>query len=94
MHLMSDILEVYTRIFSSILNQNQQQGQTKTLLDHVPRSQRSSVEDKLQALQQMMEHLKRHLRQQNQEREEVMARLKTIKVRNTNSNVSAQGDFY
>lgn len=91
---MSTILEVYAHIFSSILKQNQQDDQTKTLLDQVPESQRSMVEDKLQALQQMMEHLKKHLKQQNREREEVMARLKTIKVRSTNSNLPAQRDFY
>lgn len=92
--LMSTILEVYAHIFSSILKQNQQDDQTKTLLDQVPESQRSMVKDKLQALQQMMEHLKKHLKQQNREREEVMARLKTIKVRSTNSNLPAQRDFY
>ncbi|XP_029681414.1 uncharacterized protein [Takifugu rubripes] len=78
--LMSATLEVYAHIFSSILQQNQQPDQTDTLLDQVPESQRSSLEDKLRALQQMMEHLKRHLRQVNQEREEVMVKLKAIKV--------------
>lgn len=81
---MSATLEVYAHIFSSILQQNQSQDQTNTLLDKVPESQRPSVEAKLRALHQMMEHVKRHLRQVNQEQEEVMAKLKAIKVRNTN----------
>lgn len=89
---MSATLEVYAHIFSSILQQKQQPDQSDTLLGQVPESQRAGLEDKLRALQQMMEHVKRHLRQVNQEREEVMTKLKAIKVRNIST--SAQADSY
>lgn len=92
MRLMSATLEVYAHIFSSILQQNQQPDQSDTLLDQVPESQRSSLEDKVRALQQMMEHVRRHLRQVNQEREEVLAKLKAIKVRNIS--MPAQADSH
>lgn len=78
---MSATLEVYAHIFSSILQQNQQPEQTEALLDQVPESQRSGLEDKLRAMQQMMEHVRKHLRQVNQEREEMLAELKAIQVR-------------
>lgn len=78
---MSAALDVYAHIFSSILEKKQQHNQV-SLLDQVPPSQRSEVEVALKHLQQKMEALKiKILRPMNEEREEVMAKLKTIEVR-------------
>lgn len=76
---MSVTLDIYTRIFSRVLREDQP-DQGDTLLDQVPLSQRAKVEDTLQDLQQKMEMLKRDLKQMNQGREEVMAQLMSIKV--------------
>lgn len=54
--LMNVTLDIYTRIFSSILQQ-----QPDTILHEVPESKRPEVEAKLQELQRMMEGLRRGL---------------------------------
>lgn len=77
MQLMSAALDIYAHIFSSILEKNQQQN----LLDQLSPAQRPEVEDALKHLQWKMDTMKKILRQMNQEREEVMAKLKTIEVR-------------
>lgn len=87
--LMSETLAIYNRIFSSILQKNQQQNQAGTLLDLVPEHERSSVEHALKCLQKKMDTMEKNLRHMNREREEVMAKLKTIEVRK----VPPQADF-
>lgn len=82
---MNVTLDVYMRIFSSILQHNHNQGHEKTgtLLDQVSESKRSEVEATLQALQQMMERLKRTLSHLNHDREDVISKLNKIQVRDT-----------
>lgn len=74
---MSATLDIYDQMFSSILQQNQ----ANYLLDQVPVSKHFEVKKALQDLQTGMEMLKRILKRMNQEREEVMDKLKNIKVR-------------
>lgn len=81
MQLMSATLDIYDQMFSSILKQNLQQNQADYLLDQVSVLKLSKVKNALQDLQRKMEKLKRNLTQMNQERDEVMAKLKTIEVR-------------
>lgn len=78
---MSATLDIYDQMFSSILQQNLQQNQANYLLDQVSVPKRFEVKKALQDLQTGMEMLKRILKQMNQEREEVMDKLKNIKVR-------------
>lgn len=78
--LMSAALDVYTHIFSSILG-HQQTEKSNTLLAQVSPSQRPKVKEALQHLQKKMEELKTNLSQMNQEREEVLTKLKNIEVR-------------
>lgn len=74
---MSATLDIYDQMFRRILQENQ----ADSLLDQVPAHKRFKVENALQDLQRTMEKVKRILKQMNQEREEVMAKLKTIEVR-------------
>ncbi|XP_071397317.1 interferon gamma 1-like [Centroberyx affinis] len=66
-------LDVYLRIFSSVLQQNQNQnqipGQNPVLLDQLPAESRSQVLSALVDLQQKMMKLKKHL---NLEREDTL----------------------
>lgn len=70
--LMNVTLEVYTRIFSSIL-----QYESGTILHEVPESKRPAVEVKLRELQWMMERLRRGL---YYETEDTIGYLNKIKV--------------
>lgn len=74
---MSATLDIYDQMFHRILKQNQ----ADSLLDQVSEHKRSKVENVLKHLQTMMEKVKRSLKQMNREREEVMAKLKTVEVR-------------
>lgn len=69
---MNVTLDVYTRIFSSIL-----QHESGSILHEVPESQRHDVEAKLLELQRMMERLRRGL---YHETEDTMGYLNKIKV--------------
>lgn len=82
---MNVTLDVYMRIFSSILQHNHNQGHDKTgtLLDQVPESKRSEVKENLRMLQQEMETLKSNLSHLNHNREDVISKLNKIKVRDT-----------
>lgn len=70
--LMNVTLDVYMRIFSSIL-----QHKSGTILHEVPESKRLDVEAKLQELQRMMERLRRGL---YYETEDTISYLNKIKV--------------
>lgn len=70
--LMNVTLDVYTRIFSSIL-----QRESGTILHEVPESQRPGVVAKLQELQRMMEQLRGGL---YHETEDTIGYLNRIKV--------------
>lgn len=78
---MSATLDIYDQMFSSILQQNLQQNQADSLLDQVPAPKHSKVKAVLKDLQTRMEEVKGILKEMNQDREKVMAKLKTIKVR-------------
>ncbi|XP_070710279.1 interferon gamma 1-like [Pempheris klunzingeri] len=77
--LMNATLDIYMRIFSSIL----QHDHSAALLDKLSASARPQVESALTELQQEMEKLKRHLghlNHLNHEREDVLSELNKIKV--------------
>ncbi|XP_054480966.1 interferon gamma 1-like [Anoplopoma fimbria] len=81
-HVMNATLNVYTRIFSSILQNNQHHDGTRTsLLDGLQSdSERSGVKSALTEYQHKIEELRRHLGQVNQDREDVLSKLKKIEV--------------
>lgn len=79
--LMKVTLDVYKRIFSNILQQNQHHTGARSLLDQVPQSKRSEVEATLQDLQQKMVRLEGHLSHLNHDQEHMISALNTIKVR-------------
>lgn len=78
MQLINATLDVYARIFSSILQQDH--NKNRPLLDQVPESERSEVRTRLQELRQMMDSLKRNLGHLNVDREDIMGKLNKIKV--------------
>uniref|UniRef100_A0A3B5B7X3 Interleukin-5 n=1 Tax=Stegastes partitus TaxID=144197 RepID=A0A3B5B7X3_9TELE len=84
LQLVNATLDVYMRIFSSILQQDGQQqqqhhaGRTGTLLEQLPDSQRSKVESAVTKMQQKMEAVKNHLRPQNHNRDDVFQELSEI----------------
>lgn len=78
MQLINATLDVYVRIFSSILQRDHHKD--RPLLDQVPESERSDVRDKLEALRQMMDKLKRNLIHLNEDREDIIGKLNKIKV--------------
>uniref|UniRef100_A0A3Q1EQY8 Uncharacterized protein n=1 Tax=Acanthochromis polyacanthus TaxID=80966 RepID=A0A3Q1EQY8_9TELE len=84
LQLMNATLDVYIRIFSSILqNQNQQQHHgtgSSALLGQLPDGRRSEVEAALMKLQQKMENLKNHMNPRIHNRDEVLNRLNKIRV--------------
>uniref|UniRef100_A0A3B4G1J8 Uncharacterized protein n=1 Tax=Pundamilia nyererei TaxID=303518 RepID=A0A3B4G1J8_9CICH len=78
-------LDVYKRIFSSILahSNHHTQGESTAsvgLLDQVSDSKRSEVESALKNLQDKMEELKNRLTHVNHNKEEILYRLNQIKV--------------
>uniref|UniRef100_A0A3Q3CI94 Uncharacterized protein n=1 Tax=Haplochromis burtoni TaxID=8153 RepID=A0A3Q3CI94_HAPBU len=78
-------LDVYKRIFSSILahSNHHTQGESTAsvgLLDQVSDSKRSEVESALKNLQDKMEDLKNRLTHVNHNKEEILHRLNQIKV--------------
>uniref|UniRef100_A0A3Q4H9G5 Uncharacterized protein n=1 Tax=Neolamprologus brichardi TaxID=32507 RepID=A0A3Q4H9G5_NEOBR len=80
-------LDVYKRIFSSILahsnHHHPTQGESTAsvgLLDQVSDSKRSEVESALKNLQDKMEGLKNRLTHVNHNKEEILRRLNQIKV--------------
>lgn len=78
MQLINTTLDVYVRIFSSILQQDHNKG--RPLLDQVPESERPEVRARLQELGQMMDSLKRNLSHLNEDREDIISKLNKIKV--------------
>lgn len=78
---MNVTLDIYMRIFSSILQHGQGQDEAGPLLGQVPDLRRSEVEEKLQKLQHSMGLLKRNLSHLNQDKEDLIGKLNKIKVR-------------
>lgn len=78
MQLINATLDVYARIFSSILQPDHGSGQT--LKGQVPKSEWDEVTPRLQALQQMMGGLRRSLSRLNDDREDIIGKLNKIKV--------------
>ncbi|CAI5636505.1 unnamed protein product [Oreochromis niloticus] len=85
--LINTTLDVYKRIFSSILahsnHHHHTQGESTAsvgLLDQVSDSKRSEVESAIKSLQDKMEGLKNHLTDMNQHKEKILDRLNEIKV--------------
>uniref|UniRef100_A0A671VQY0 Uncharacterized protein n=1 Tax=Sparus aurata TaxID=8175 RepID=A0A671VQY0_SPAAU len=77
--LMNVTLDIYMRIFSSILHHQHKTG-TPALLDQVPDSERSKVKEDLKVIRGKMEALKRHLNHPSHDREDVISKLNMIKV--------------
>ncbi|XP_078099157.1 uncharacterized protein LOC144512342 [Sander vitreus] len=84
-HLMNVTLNIYTQIFSSILQPGKHHGLTQTsgLLTQLSVGERSNVESRLTELQQKMEKLKGHLNEVYHDRESVLAKLNSIEVSDT-----------
>ncbi|TKS90457.1 hypothetical protein D9C73_024589 [Collichthys lucidus] len=76
--LMNVTLDIYMRIFSSILHHNKPGAQT--LLGQVSDSKRPQVESALKGLEKKMKELKQRLDHQNPDSEDVMRNLNKIKV--------------
>ncbi|XP_068565533.1 interferon gamma 1-like [Cebidichthys violaceus] len=81
-HVMNATLDVYIRIFSSILQSDQHHDRTGTpLLDQLRSDdERAKVESVVMSYKQKMEELMRHLSQVNHDREDVLSKLKKIEV--------------
>ncbi|XP_078021516.1 interferon gamma [Epinephelus lanceolatus] len=80
-HLMNVTLDVYTRIFTSILQHNQHQDKTRTpLLDQLSDQESSQVVSVVTELQKNMEKLKRRLSHVSHEREDLLSKLNRIDV--------------
>lgn len=84
--LMITTLDVYKHIFSSIMqhsSNHQHHGKPVAsvgLLDQVSDSKRSEIESALQSLQHKMGTLNDHLNRLNRHKEEILGKLKQIKV--------------
>ncbi|XP_068443091.1 interferon gamma 1 [Clinocottus analis] len=81
-HVVNATLDVYTQIFSNILQNNQQpDGNGTPLLDHLKSDdERSQVEEAVKEYQSKTEELRRRLGQMNHDKEDVFHKLKNIKV--------------
>lgn len=90
--LMNVTLDIYMRIFSSILHHQHKTG-TPALLDQVPDSERSKVKEDLKVIRGKMEALKRHLNHPSHDREDVISKLNMIKVRGACLPPSVTTDF-
>ncbi|KAK9525964.1 hypothetical protein VZT92_016629 [Zoarces viviparus] len=71
-HVMNVTLDVYIRIFSNILQSDQHQLQSD--------DDKSTVKSVVTLFKQKMEELRRHLVQRKDDREDVLSKLKGIKV--------------
>jgi len=84
MQLINATLDVYMRIFSSILlhshHKNHSTTPTSGLLDHLLKSKRSEVTLALKELQQFMKDLRSNLNRWNNDTEDVLSKLNKIKV--------------
>ncbi|CAB1421687.1 unnamed protein product [Pleuronectes platessa] len=79
--LMNATLDVYMRIFSSILQHSHQgQASSSKLLDPLSNSNRSLVRSVLKKQQQKMEELRGNLRLVQHDNEDMIRQLSTIKV--------------
>ncbi|KAM8908071.1 uncharacterized protein AB9W97_005625 [Spinachia spinachia] len=78
-HVMNATLNVYSRIFSSLL-QSEQQAAAPLLEQLGSDRERSTVRSVLKMLQQKMEELRRRLGQLHPEREDVLSQLRNITV--------------
>ncbi|KAL7370655.1 hypothetical protein ABVT39_006892 [Epinephelus coioides] len=80
-HLMNVTLDVYTRIFTSILQHNQHQDKTRThLLDQLSDQESSQVVSVVTELQKNIQELKKHLSHVSHERQDLLSKLNTIDV--------------
>ncbi|XP_070785412.1 interferon gamma 1-like [Enoplosus armatus] len=77
LQLMNVTLDIYMRIFSSILQGN---SETPTLLASLTSTEKSKVENQVENLQRRMEDLKNELNRLNQDREDALSKLKKIEV--------------
>ncbi|XP_035814448.1 interferon gamma 1 [Amphiprion ocellaris] len=102
LQLMNATLDVYTRIFSSILQNQQQQHRgagtgtgtrASALLDQLPDGRRSEVEEALMKLQQKMENLKNHMNPRNHNRDDVLNKLNKIRVDDPTVQKKALAEF-
>ncbi|KAM9328645.1 interferon gamma 1-like [Pholidichthys leucotaenia] len=83
LQLMSTTLDVYMRIFASILHSNHHQDDTQTstgLLDQLSSDSKRSVEMAVKKYKEWVQHLKNHLTQQMNHKEDILNKLKIIKV--------------
>ncbi|XP_072233550.1 interferon gamma 1 [Leuresthes tenuis] len=84
MQLVNATLDVYMRIFSSILlhSHHKHHGTTHTsgLLNRLSTPKRSEVTSALKELQKLMENLRNYLNRQNNDTEDVLSKLNKIKV--------------
>lgn len=75
-HLMKATLDVYTHIFSKLLQQSHYGG----LLDHLPGSKKSRVHSDLTELQRKLKEVKTRLSPPNYNKEKALSKLNTIQV--------------
>lgn len=80
---MNVTLDIYMRIFSSILQSNHDEAGSEPLLDHLSDSEKTQVRSDLTKLQKKMEKLKSHLGQLNTHKEDVLSKLNKIQVSDT-----------
>lgn len=77
---MNATLDVYTRIFSSILTTNSHSQDERSLLEKLPQTDKDHVRNVLEKLWHKMKKLKSDLSHLQQNKEELFNRLSTIKV--------------
>ncbi|XP_061571099.1 interferon gamma 1-like [Cololabis saira] len=94
--LMNATLDVYKRIFSSILHEHSNhhsKTQSSGLLDHLSEVKRSNISKHLRKLQQKMEDLKNHLNSLNSNKDRELRKLEAIKVDDPMVQKKAMAEF-
>ncbi|CAK6974548.1 interferon gamma 1-like [Scomber scombrus] len=91
--LMNATLDVYMRIFSSILQRHHTQHHEKALLDQLPETNRDDVTSALEELKEKMDRLKTELNRKSHDKEDVIGKLNKIKVDDVNNQKKALAEF-
>uniref|UniRef100_A0A8C4HEJ7 Interferon gamma n=1 Tax=Dicentrarchus labrax TaxID=13489 RepID=A0A8C4HEJ7_DICLA len=93
LQVMNATLDIYTRIFSNILQEHHNQPGAQSLLESLSDTERVNIMEDLRYLQQKMQTLKETLTHVNHKHEDVMRKLSSIQVEDLMVQKKALAEF-